>query len=164
MCSRSRPRHWCMSDCARVIRRRAFLSPLKLATLAGLSADVLMVSSRESTVSRAVDALNRAMTRQRAASVRRRAPRGPPPLPARQPRTCRVHTFIGRFAKIGSALARSVFPALTVASPHERSRSLSEAGRKLFTASRQKRKTHNDADRLRKYLARFGLDWSAVQA
>lgn len=44
------------------------------------------------------------------------------------------------------------------------SRSLSDAGRKLFSASRQKRKTHNDADRLRKYLARFGLDWSAVQA
>lgn len=42
------------------------------------------------------------------------------------------------------------------------SRSLSEAGRTLFSASRQKRKTHNDADRLRKYLARFGLDWSTI--
>ena len=39
------------------------------------------------------------------------------------------------------------------------SRSLSEAGRTLFAASRKKRKTANDADRLRKYLARFGLDW-----
>jgi transcriptional regulatory protein RtcR len=39
------------------------------------------------------------------------------------------------------------------------SRSLSDAGRKLFAASRTKRASTNDADRLRKYLARFGLDW-----
>lgn len=39
------------------------------------------------------------------------------------------------------------------------SRSLSEAGRKLFAASRAKRASTNDADRLRKYLARFGIDW-----
>lgn len=39
------------------------------------------------------------------------------------------------------------------------SRSLSDAGRKLFAASREKRASTNDADRLRKYLARFGLDW-----
>jgi transcriptional regulatory protein RtcR len=38
-------------------------------------------------------------------------------------------------------------------------RSLSEAGRTLFTVSRARRKATNDADRLRKYLARFGLDW-----
>ncbi len=37
---------------------------------------------------------------------------------------------------------------------------LSEAGRKLFSASREKRRIQNDADRLRKYLARFGLEWS----
>jgi transcriptional regulatory protein RtcR len=42
------------------------------------------------------------------------------------------------------------------------SRSLSEAGRKLFSASRARRSSSNDADRLRKYLARFGLDWSQV--
>ena len=42
--------------------------------------------------------------------------------------------------------------------------SLSAAGRKLFAASRLKRSSSNDADRLRKYLARFGLDWSAVHA
>jgi transcriptional regulatory protein RtcR len=39
------------------------------------------------------------------------------------------------------------------------SRSLSEAGRTLFSESRKERTTVNDADRLRKYLARFGLDW-----
>jgi transcriptional regulatory protein RtcR len=41
--------------------------------------------------------------------------------------------------------------------------SLSEAGRHLFAVTREKRKTANDADRLRKYLVRFGLDWSALK-
>jgi transcriptional regulatory protein RtcR len=44
------------------------------------------------------------------------------------------------------------------------SRSLSEAGRTLFHASREKRATANDADRLRKYLLRFGLEWHAIIA
>lgn len=39
------------------------------------------------------------------------------------------------------------------------SASLSEAGRRLFSASRARRATVNDADRVRKYLARFGLAW-----
>ncbi|KEO85734.1 transcriptional regulator [Erythrobacter sp. JL475] len=43
-----------------------------------------------------------------------------------------------------------------------KSASLSEAGRTLFAASRTQRKSTNDADRLRKYLARFDLDWNAV--
>jgi transcriptional regulatory protein RtcR len=42
--------------------------------------------------------------------------------------------------------------------------SLSAAGRQLFAASRQAKSSSNDADRLRKYLARFGLDWSGLQA
>jgi transcriptional regulatory protein RtcR len=42
--------------------------------------------------------------------------------------------------------------------------SLSEAGRKLFAVSRQDKKQTNDADRLRKYLARFGLDWARIKA
>ncbi len=42
-------------------------------------------------------------------------------------------------------------------------RTLSDAGRLLFAASRQQKKTANDADRLRKYLARFSLDWSQLQ-
>jgi transcriptional regulatory protein RtcR len=41
-------------------------------------------------------------------------------------------------------------------------RSLSEAGRVLFQASRERRSSVNDADRLRKYLRRFGLDWDAL--
>ena len=44
----------------------------------------------------------------------------------------------------------------------QRATSLSDAGRKLFAQSRQDRKQANDADRLRKYLARFGLDWGRV--
>jgi transcriptional regulatory protein RtcR len=43
-------------------------------------------------------------------------------------------------------------------------RSLSDAGRQLFDVSRTRKTTGNDADRLSKYLARFGLSWSAVRA
>jgi transcriptional regulatory protein RtcR len=44
------------------------------------------------------------------------------------------------------------------------SRSLSDAGRTLFAASRARRTSVNDADRLRKYLARFELDFEQVHA
>lgn len=43
------------------------------------------------------------------------------------------------------------------------SASLSDAGRTLFSVSRTQRSSRNDADRLRKYLARFDLDWERVQ-
>lgn len=43
------------------------------------------------------------------------------------------------------------------------SRSLADAGRKLFAVSRQKKQNPNDADRLRKYLARFGMKWEEVR-
>jgi transcriptional regulatory protein RtcR len=39
---------------------------------------------------------------------------------------------------------------------------LADAGRYLFAASRATRTTRNDSDRLRKYLQRFGLEWSQV--
>ncbi len=39
---------------------------------------------------------------------------------------------------------------------------ISEAGRHLFGRSRQAKRNPNDVDRLRKYLARFGLAWSEV--
>lgn len=42
------------------------------------------------------------------------------------------------------------------------SRTMAEAGRKLFAASRAKRSITNDSDRVKKFLARFGLDWAAV--
>lgn len=40
---------------------------------------------------------------------------------------------------------------------------ISEAGRRLFAVSRQSKKQPNDADRLRKYLARFGLSWAELK-
>jgi transcriptional regulatory protein RtcR len=43
------------------------------------------------------------------------------------------------------------------------SRSLSDAGRRLFAVSRMRKAAPNDADRLRKYLARFGLAWHALR-
>ncbi|MFY0565831.1 RNA repair transcriptional activator RtcR [Archangium lansingense] len=41
-------------------------------------------------------------------------------------------------------------------------RSMSDAGRALFAQSRAQKKSVNDADRLRKYLARFELSWADV--
>lgn len=43
------------------------------------------------------------------------------------------------------------------------SKTLSDAGRKLFAVSRSKRSKMNDADRLKKYLARFQLKWEDVK-
>jgi len=44
------------------------------------------------------------------------------------------------------------------------SQTLSEAGRQLFDRSRTQRSVINDADRLRKYLLKFGLAWETVRA
>ncbi|MGO0790934.1 RNA repair transcriptional activator RtcR [Herbaspirillum seropedicae] len=41
--------------------------------------------------------------------------------------------------------------------------SLSEAGRRLFAISREAKAKPNDADRLKKYLARFGLAWDELR-
>ena len=41
-------------------------------------------------------------------------------------------------------------------------KSLSDAGRLLFAGSRAKKASVNDADRLRKYLARFDLDFATI--
>jgi transcriptional regulatory protein RtcR len=38
------------------------------------------------------------------------------------------------------------------------------AGRALFEVSRRQKSTLNDADRLRKYLERFGLAWHDIKA
>ena len=40
--------------------------------------------------------------------------------------------------------------------------SMAAAGRELFAQSRLRKASVNDADRLRKYLARFGLDWKRL--
>lgn len=44
----------------------------------------------------------------------------------------------------------------------KQSASLSDAGRKLFEASRARRSTVNDSDRVRKYLAKFNLTWDQI--
>jgi len=44
----------------------------------------------------------------------------------------------------------------------QRSRSLSDAGRKLFAASRSRRASVNDSDRVRKFLAKHGLSWDDI--
>lgn len=41
--------------------------------------------------------------------------------------------------------------------------SISDAGRELFNVSRQQRSVINDADRLRKYLLKFGLEWDTIR-
>lgn len=40
---------------------------------------------------------------------------------------------------------------------------MSAAGRTLFDRSRERKKVANDADRLRKYLARFDLEWNVLK-
>lgn len=45
-----------------------------------------------------------------------------------------------------------------------RSKNLSDAGRKLYGVSRAVKAKPNDADRLKKYLARFALSWDQVAA
>ena len=52
----------------------------------------------------------------------------------------------------------------TVLEVCRRSPSLSQAGRELFAVSRTRKSSQNDAARLSKYLARFGLRWADVRA
>ena len=42
------------------------------------------------------------------------------------------------------------------------SKSLSDAGRKLYAVTRMEKVKVNDADRLKKYLAKFGLEWTGA--
>jgi transcriptional regulatory protein RtcR len=43
------------------------------------------------------------------------------------------------------------------------SRSLADAGRVLYSASRERRRKLNDSDRLRKYLVGFGITWTMIR-
>jgi transcriptional regulatory protein RtcR len=45
-----------------------------------------------------------------------------------------------------------------------KSSSLADAGRKLFAVSIGRRRSSNDSDRLRKYLAKYGLRWADIAA
>ena len=58
-----------------------------------------------------------------------------------------------------------LFDALQLRSVIEicrQSNSLSDAGRKLYAVSRDAKAKPNDADRLKKFLARFALSWDTV--
>jgi transcriptional regulatory protein RtcR len=64
-----------------------------------------------------------------------------------------------------AAAGRDSFDAVQLAhviAVCRQSKSLSDAGRRLFSVSRESKAKPNDADRLRKYLARFELDWDAI--
>ncbi len=68
---------------------------------------------------------------------------------------------------IGAAAAErlDLFDALQLAAVIgicRESKSLSDAGRKLFGISRQTKAKPNDADRLKKFLARFDLNWDQI--
>ena len=43
-----------------------------------------------------------------------------------------------------------------------KSKSMADAGRRLFSVSREQRQSTNDSDRVKKYLAKFGLTWNDV--
>jgi transcriptional regulatory protein RtcR len=76
-----------------------------------------------------------------------------------------VNDVLGRLLPDSELQKLDVFDRLQLESVVEicrRSRSLADAGRNLFGASRERRTTLNDSDRLRKYLARFELDWASV--
>lgn len=45
----------------------------------------------------------------------------------------------------------------------QQAQTLSDAGRRLFDRSRKQRAVINDADRLRKYLLKFGLTWEMLR-
>lgn len=45
----------------------------------------------------------------------------------------------------------------------QKSQSMADAGRQLFAHSRLDKKVSNDSDRVKKYLARFGLTWADIK-
>ncbi|HEX8610399.1 MAG TPA: RNA repair transcriptional activator RtcR [Telluria sp.] len=64
-----------------------------------------------------------------------------------------------------AAAGLDLFDALQLAAVVKicrQSSTLSDAGRKLFAVSRSAKSKPNDADRLKKFLARFELDWDQV--
>ena len=92
-----------------------------------------------------------ATVRSEIARARRPAPREDDPLTVLLGADCDA-----RFDRFDLAQLREVVAVC------RESRSLTEAGRKLFAVSRRNKKSVNDADRLSKYLARFGMDFARI--
>jgi transcriptional regulatory protein RtcR len=64
-----------------------------------------------------------------------------------------------------AAASLDLFDAMqlkTVIGVCRQSKSMSDAGRKLYAASRETKAKPNDADRLKKFLGRFGLSWDQI--
>lgn len=83
-----------------------------------------------------------------------------------KPETRQHHDELGRFLSMRQLEEIDLFDRAQLAfviDVCKRSRSLSEAGRSLFGASRARKSISNDADRLRKYLGRFGLEFSEIR-
>ena len=82
------------------------------------------------------------------------------------PETSKHNDELGRFLTTKQLEEIDLFDRVQLAfviDVCKRSRSLSEAGRTLFGASRARKSLSNDADRLRKYLARFGIEFSRIR-
>ncbi|MCB9795283.1 MAG: sigma 54-interacting transcriptional regulator [Alphaproteobacteria bacterium] len=75
------------------------------------------------------------------------------------PRTGRVEEVLGEDTELDRFDRVQLEDVLEVCA---RARSLSAAGRELFAVSREQKTSKNDADRLRKYLLKFGLSWEDV--
>jgi sigma54-dependent transcription regulator len=87
--------------------------------------------------------------------------------PFREPAGGAVDVDLGQLLGAGAAAELDQFDALQLAAVVgvcRQSKTLSDAGRRLFAVSRNAKRQPNDADRLKKYLARFGLSWDALQS
>lgn len=96
---------------------------------------------------------------------RLRAAWGPPPAAPRPGPT--GEALLEALLSPEAALALDPFDAVQLAyvlGVCAQAESQSAAGRALFAKSRLLKTSTNDADRLRKYLQRFGIDWAQVQA
>ncbi len=80
-------------------------------------------------------------------------------------------TEVGETAELGNVLGMEALAALDpfdrvqlayVVAVCRRCRTLSDAGREVFAVSRNKRAVTNDADRLKKYLAKFSLGFDGL--
>lgn len=73
---------------------------------------------------------------------------------------------LARYIGSEGAAALDLFDSMQLASVIavcRQSKTISDAGRKLYAVSRDAKAKPNDADRLKKYLAKFGLQWDQVQ-
>jgi transcriptional regulatory protein RtcR len=82
------------------------------------------------------------------------------------PSRASAHALVDRLVPPGAAAGLDRFDRVQledVLRVCQAASSLSAAGRVLFDRSRERKKIANDADRLRKYLARFDLEWSGLK-